>query len=306
MENNCKFVSSRGILKSCDFHSSNPMSSWCYDTNYLENMCQSNNMYNGMSIYICNDVIPFFLNNILPKINHHFYLISGDSDATVPNGFIYLFNNPIKLEETICLEILNNQKLIKWYSQNCILIHPKIHQLPIGLDYHTISNDPSKFWRDNDEGSSPKIQEMILKNIIQNMSPFYQRKNKIFVQMTIGNEECHRRKALNQIPEELLEINSNKMPRTKVWKEIINYSFAFSPYGNGPDCHRHWELLSLGCIPIIKSFGSNSMFEDLPVLIVNEWSDINRKLLDDTLEKFKYTNFNYDKLLLKYWVDKFS
>ena len=138
------------------------------------------------------------------------------------------------------------------------------------------------------------------------MTPTYQRINKIFGLMTLGSAECHRRKALNLIPEELVEINYNKMPRTQVWKELVKYAFAFSPYSNGPDCHRHWELLSLGCIPIIKSFGSNDMFEDLPVLIVEEWSDINKKLLDDILEKFKHTIFNYDKLLLKYWVNKFS
>jgi hypothetical protein len=48
------------------------------------------------------------------------------------------------------------------------------------------------------------------------------------------------------------------------------------------------------------------MFDDLPVLIVDEWSDITDKLLNDTIEKFKTTKFNYDKLLLKYWVNQFS
>ena len=48
------------------------------------------------------------------------------------------------------------------------------------------------------------------------------------------------------------------------------------------------------------------MFEDLPVLIVNDWSDINQNLLENTLTKFKNTKFNYDKLLLKYYVDQFS
>jgi hypothetical protein len=96
------------------------------------------------------------------------------------------------------------------------------------------------------------------------------------------------------------------MPRTKIWKEMVNYSFAFSPWGNGPDCHRHWEILCLGCIPIIKSFGDNKMFEDLPVLIVKEYSDVTQQLLDETMALFKDTNFNYNKLLLRYWVDKFS
>ena len=306
MENNCYFVCSRSILKSCDFHSPNPCSSWCYDRDYLVNMINSNNMFDTMSIHICTDVIPFFTNEILPKIKHTFYLVSGDSDATVPHGHIDLWHgNRYPLKEEYCLEILKHPKLIKWYAQNCILEHKKITQIPIGIDYHTISNDPNKFWRDAgaNEGSSPKFQEMILKNIRKEMIPFYKRIPKIFVHMTNNSDRNH---DLNQIPQELVTINPNFMPRTKIWKEMVNYSFAFSPWGNGPDCHRHWEILCLGCIPIIKSFGDNKMFEDLPVLIVKEYSDVTQQLLDETMALFKDTNFNYNKLLLRYWVDKFS
>jgi hypothetical protein len=320
MENNCYFVCSRGILKSCDFHSPHPRSSWSHDKEYLYQMVNGNNMFDYMSIYVCNDMLPFFLYEILPRINHIFYLVSGDSDATVPNGMIDIYHNPTKLDDGVCTQIMNHPKLIKWFAQNCIytadencaqtsekmykdLTNIKITQLPIGLDYHTISNDPGKFWRDESEGNTPKYQEMILKNIRLDMKPFYERIPKIFVHASMNSG---RQKALEGIPNELIELNLNRMCRTKVWKEMVNYTFAFSPYGAGPDCHRHWELLCLGCIPIIKSFGSDKMFEDLPVLIVNEWSDINEQLLEDTIAKFKNTKFNYNKLSLKYWVDSFS
>ena len=38
MENKCYYVSSRGLLKSCDFHSPNPKSSCNNDFNYLIDM----------------------------------------------------------------------------------------------------------------------------------------------------------------------------------------------------------------------------------------------------------------------------
>jgi hypothetical protein len=67
------------------------------------------------------------------------------------------------------------------------------------------------------------------------------------------------------------------------------------------DCHRTWEALILGSIPILKSKEFANMFKDLPVLFVDDWSDINQQLLDDTIEKFKNMTFNYDKLTLEYW-----
>jgi hypothetical protein len=43
------------------------------------------------------------------------------------------------------------------------------------------------------------------------------------------------------------------------------------------------------------------MFEDLPVLNVNEWSDITDELLENTIKDFNKKVFNYDKLELNYW-----
>jgi len=284
------------------------------------------NMFDGMSIYVCTDALDIFSNEILPNISNSFYLVSGDSDACVPCGVIDIFHNPRELDESICLHIINHPKLIKWFAQNCIFkcdkniirdnrhVHNentdvKVLQLPIGLDYHTISGapdgNPGRFWRDQNEGSSTNYQEMVLKNIRSTMKPFHERiVDKIcIVGMTITGE---RRESLNKIQEELLDIKNGQMPRTQVWKHQVNYAFVFSPHGGGLDCHRTWELLALGCIPIVKDFGSNKMFEDLPVLLVNDWCDITQKLLEDTLVKFKNKKFNYNKLFLKYWVDQFS
>ena len=84
MENKCKIVCSRGLLKSCTFHSQNPKSSCNNDTSYLINMLLSNKNFDGMSIYVCSELLRFFVNKILPKITNKFILVSGDSDLCVP------------------------------------------------------------------------------------------------------------------------------------------------------------------------------------------------------------------------------
>ena len=308
MENTCHFVCSRGLLKSCDFHSLNPMSSWSYDFEYLNLMINGNDMRDGMSIYVCTDMLPHFIDNILPRISKTFFLVSGDSDATVFGGIIDLCHNPRSLELEKCLQLVNHPNLLKWLSQNCTMIHDKIEQLPIGLDYHTISNDPNKPWRASNEGTIPADQETILISIKNAGKPFYDRLNKIFVNFTVNlnNENDERTRAIKSIPADLLNLDLEFTVRSSVWKKAIEYAFVLSPFGGGMDCHRTWEALCLGCIPIVKSIGSNKMYEDLPVLIINEWSEVNEELLSATIEKFKTTTFNYDKLSLKYWVDKFS
>jgi hypothetical protein len=297
MEDTRYFVNSRGILKSCDFHSNKPKSSCKDDKSYLNDMIKSNNMFDGMSIYVCSDLLLFFVNNILSKIKNRFVLVSGDSDLCVPLEV---------LSESNTNKLLSSQYLIKWFAQNTRFCnHDKIIQLPIGLDYHTISNNPNHGWRLPSEGHLPVDQEIILNNMIKISKPFDQRKPKIYVCFSKNTDRFNdRKKSLKIIPNNLLKIINKTIPRTKNWQNILAYTFVLSPFGNGMDCHRTWETLALGSIPIIRAPKFKNLFEDLPVLIVENWSDVNEELLNNTIENFKTKTFKYEKLQLKYWVDK--
>jgi len=299
MENNCYFVCSRGLLKSCTFHSPNPISSCSTDIKYLFNMLKSNKMFNGMSIYVCSNLLKFFVNKILPYLRHTFVLVSGDSDLCVPK-------EALLKEET--LNLLRSKLLLKWYTQNSrIEENDKIIQMPIGLDYHTILTNPNCSWKLPDEGILPKQQEEILIDLIQQSKPFYERNNNIYANFSIKSDRFGQRQlALDSIPSELLEINTNFIPRTKTWKNMINYTFVLSPTGVGLDCHRTWEALCLGCIPIICVKEFKSLFEDLPVLIVNNWSEITKELLENTIDDFKNRTFNKNKIYLQYWTKKIN
>ena len=84
---------------------------------------------------------------------------------------------------------------------------------------------------------------------------------KIYVNFTNENDRFgDRKKSLSTIPKNLLVINNAFVPRTTNWLNIKKFTFVLSPFGNGMDCHRTWEALSLGSIPIIKGNG----FSNLP------------------------------------------
>jgi hypothetical protein len=173
------------------------------------------------------------------------------------------------------------------------------------LDYHTIFNNPNCNWRLPGEGKLPIEQEKILKDIINENKHFYKRITKIYVNFSLSNDRFKQRKiSLETIPKHLMEINQIFTPRTENWKKMTKYSFVLSPFGQGMDCHRTWEALCLGCIPIICAPNFRKIFKDLPVLIVNNWNEINENLLNETIDLFKDKQFNYDKLTLQYWKNK--
>ena len=288
-EDECIYVSSRGILKSCNVKSTTPISSIKQLLNY-----DFSKLYDGCTLYVCNYAIPYF-STVINKINNKFILVSGDSDCTVPDE---LFKNNNEFHNFI-----NNEKIIHWYSQNCILDHKKLSRIPIGLDYHTMKE------KDSDWGEKiiSGIQEYILNYIKKNSKPFWEREVKcysnfhFFTNTKYGNDRIE---ALTYINKNLVFYENTKINRKQTWENQSKYVFVISPHGNGLDCHRTWEALCLGCIPIVKKSGISNLFDELPVLIVEDWKHINIELLNDTINKFKNSIFNYDKLKLKYWVDK--
>lgn len=281
-ENKCIYISSRGILKSCDIKENNPKSSF---TN-IDNL-NLDNVTNGCTIYVCLDSIDDFIKKA-NDINYNFILVSGDGDVTLSNEMVEKHK-----------DFINSPKLIKWYSQNCIATHPKIHKIPIGLDYHSDQDQINGYL-------SPIEHEKILLEIINDSVPFYKRKpiahSTFHFRLEYPNN--YRTDAYNNINKDLVYYEPIRKERFATYREQIKYAFIISPHGNGLDCHRTWEALILGCIPIVKKSELDELYVDLPVLIVNEWSDLTQQLLNDTIIQYKYKNFNYNKLKLKYWIDK--
>ena len=287
-ENNCNYLDSQGIRKSCKIFSLS-------NTNNL-NDYDFANIREYDTVYIKTDFINIFSQRI-SELKYKFILVSGSSDYTIP---IDVFKNINEF-----LNILNCENLVHWYAENCIYKHDKITNLPIGIDYHTL-NKFKIYWG---QIKQPKEQENELDCIKNTSKHFSERVLKIYsnchflTKTKYGNDRID---ALNNIPKELLHLEPNKVDRKTTWSNQINYMFVLSPHGNGLDCHRTWEALVLGCIPIVKTSGIDSLYDELPVLIVKNWGDINEKLLKDTIDNFKNKTFNYDKLTLKYWIDKFQ
>jgi len=97
------------------------------------------------------------------------------------------------------------------------------------------------------------------------------------------------------------EMNFNMEGRIKYLTEIKKSKFVLCPRGNGIDTHRLWETLYLGSIPIIEKFRTHDICQDLPILFIDDWSEINKEFLNKKYEEISNQHFNLEKLKLSYW-----
>jgi hypothetical protein len=80
---------------------------------------------------------------------------------------------------------------------------------------------------------------------------------------------------------------NQRVAASTIHKLMRKTMFVPSPAGNGIDCHRTWEALYLGAVPVVlrsEYFGENNW----PVLVVDSWSELLEKK-DNELKEI-YTN----------------
>ena len=281
-------MSSRGIMKCCDVYSITPISSIKVLHDYKK-FKQNERIH---TIYVCSSALNHFITVALPTIHTRFILVSGDCDETMPYD---LFKTQKEFNDFV-----KNPNIVHWFCQNWVGNHPKVTLMPIGLDYHTMSSNTT----DWGTITPPDIQETLLSEVYKKSSPFYERDISCYANFQFltttryGNDRID---AINKINKDLVFYEENKIPRLNTWINQTNHAFVISPHGNGLDCHRTWEALALGCIPIVKTSAIDNLYKNLPVLIVNDWSDVTKEKLLETITVFKNTRFNYNKLKLHYW-----
>ena len=99
-----------------------------------------------------------------------------------------------------------------------------------------------------------------------------------------------------------ISIDEPNLSYVEYLERIKQHKFVLSPRGNGLDCHRTWEILMMRRVPVIKREGSmERLYKNMPVLFVDNWSDLNSINLDEVYDKFSFDNQDY--LTVDYWLN---
>ena len=184
-------------------------------------------------------------------------------------------------------QFVNRPKCIeKWYAQNVGYQDPDLIPVPIGIENH---DGPSKgtfldFDFMEEKSSSPP--------------PIIEKKNLIYV--NLGHTHNNR-----QVVESLLDKNENcyvrsqRIPFSDYYEEMRGFTMVASPRGNGLDCHRTWEALLVGSIPIVEKNFIYDAWPDLPFIQIDSWAS-----LSYTEQFLPFNAPNSSSLFMPFWADK--
>ena len=176
--------------------------------------------------------------------------------------------------------------------------------MPIGLDYHTLAASAHPPWGPQ---MSPQDQEAGLLAVAA-LAPQLSRRAVMcyanFQFLTYTRYAQDRKDAMEAIPKDLIYLEPSPISRHDGWKAQSLMAFVISPHGGGYDCHRTWEALALGCIPIVKSSPIDPVFDGLPVFIVKSWSEVTLAKLREVRFLFAHRKWSMERITLAYWASR--
>lgn len=224
------------------------------------------------TIFVNGDFLDLFFKHVHGRIKVPYILITHNSDHSFPGEFH---------------GYLNDSKIVAWFTVNPSLRHPKIHPVPIGFQNHHWNKQRNA---DIDQALATKgtsRQHLLLMNFRAHTN--LDERGYVF-NMFNGVEYCY-------------------FPGTNrgfydYLKDLSNSKYCLSPFGNGKDCHRVYESLVMGCIPIVKTSALDQLYESLPIMIINDWREVGKEFLNAKYDCLIETKMNPNFLLIDFWRTK--
>ena len=114
-----------------------------------------------------------------------------------------------------------------------------------------------------------------IREISSGLPDFSLRNIQILASFSLHTNFGERSKAVNFVKTHKNVFQMETFSSPAKYRELLRQSqFVLSPPGNGADCHRTWEALYMGAVPIVlKKFWPFEQ-SDLPVLVVEDWEDV--------------------------------
>ena len=226
----------------------------------------------GDKIFVKTDYVGEFFEKIHPKIVSKYLLVTHNSDHSIPGDYSHL---------------LQDEKIIAWFGLNVDgFKHPKLHPIPIGL--------ANRCWPHGNVCAVAAIMKKV------DLTP---KKNMLYMNFTASTYPQERNSVAALFKKESYCVVAKPKKFRKYLMDLISSKFVLSPRGNGLDSHRTWEALLMGAIPIVRTSDLDPMYKDLPVVIVQEWEEINLDFLIQKGLEIDSTVFDRKKIYFDYWRD---
>lgn len=171
------------------------------------------------------------------------------------------------------------KNIVRWYTTNLDVDHPRMRWLPFGLNNH----GPGSSYIDRYVGGEKT------KWLYANFTPF------TFERLRL-REWC-------ETQEWITYRENSDLPIEEFLDEVASHRYVLCPFGNGLDCYRTYEAMYLQSIPIIEDsiYARHALNLGLPLVAVQNMASLTREVLERSYEPICNEQYDYAPLTKSYW-----
>lgn len=224
----------------------------------------------GSIIFVRTLHLDYFFKQVHPFIREPYILITHNADKGAPGKHAHF---------------LDDDKLIAWFGENSdIQGHPKFFPIPIGF--------ANQYWP---HGSVAVIDEA------RRYAAQCSKEIFLYLNFEVGTNRKVRSAVYSHFQDKDFCHKASRKPYLDYLKELALSKFVICPEGNGLDCHRTWEALVMGAIPVLKHSTLDPLFDGLPVVLIHDWSEVTPEYLERASENLPHQN---ERIYAAYWLNK--
>lgn len=192
-----------------------------------------------------------------------------------------------------CTDGMANQlpwNVKRWFSNNVSTSNPRVTAVPIGL---RTSPDGEVLLRKAMEKGRLPVRNLVYMNFLRNIPRNPNPREGMYEQF--GGKDWI-----------TTEGGFDHVSMTQFYDQMLSHPFVLSPPGAGPDCHRHWEAILLGSIPIVLKSPVTKILDGLPCLQVDNWDEVTPERLNEELPRLNrlFHSLKMDICWFEYWKEK--
>tara|TARA_B110000908_G_C10267861_1_gene466453 strand:+ start:7547 stop:8320 length:774 start_codon:yes stop_codon:yes gene_type:complete len=226
----------------------------------------SNITKDGQVVFIKTDFVSEFFNSILPAIDYNVTIITHNSDYNINTNYMQYIDNP---------------KVISWYAQNVDVEHAKLKSIPLGI--------ANRRWP---HGNIEDLEEVKAQTI--------DKQHLVYMNFNANTNSGKRNSVTSLFSKADYVYSAANKSFMNYLIDLKSSKYVISPQGNGIDCHRTWEALLMGSVPIVERSSNISFYANLPILIIDNWASITEEFLE---EKYKSFSFNtIEHMFIDFWI----
>jgi hypothetical protein len=301
-----KLIEGTEVAKLCDYSFGDQTSIICNipgakvkeanlkNQDFIDEVKQVSKIRNFMTVFIDNirlykrDIVSnteskIWIDSIMERDN----LLNLCSEFSEIKFVIFTNLDDTPIDAHIQRKIPNN--VLGIYAVNAIFNNEKVFPFPYGIQRRLWFGDIRK--------------EMLLSNMHHHASP----EKLLYINHSIHTNPSER-SGIKELfyNKPWATVVDTKLRYNKFLSDIKNHKFVICPIGNAIDCHRNWEVLYMRRVPVMtKNEYLEKLFIDLPVLFVNQFSDLTEELLNNSEFLYqKALSFDMDRLDLKKLFNK--